>query len=71
MAPRTRSKARATPASLFDRLNDDLQNMIVWATPKAALPPAAALRGVNKKLRTMQDETRTWHEWAAWMEKWI
>ena len=33
MAPRTRSQARVeASASLFDDLDDDLQNMIVWAT---------------------------------------
>ena len=73
MAPRTRSKARveATPTSLFEGLNDDLQNMIVWATTEGGLAkPAAALRGVNKKLRAMVEATRTWHsEWVdAWME---
>ena len=56
----------------FDKLNEDLQNMIVWATTEGGLvKPAAALRGVNKKLRTMVEDTRTWHnEWvAAWTER--
>ena len=73
MAPRTRSKARVeAPASLFDGLNDDLQNMIVWATTEGGVAkPAAALRGVNKKLRAMVEATHTWHnEWVdAWMER--
>ena len=73
MAPRTRSKARAeAPASLFDDLDDDLQNMIVWATTEGGLvKPAAALRGVNKKLRKMVEDTHTWHdEWVdACMER--
>ena len=46
--------------------------MIVWATTEGGLvKPAAALRGVNKKLRTMVEATRTWHnEWVdAWMER--
>ena len=80
MAPRTRSKARAeAPPSRFEELDDDLQRMIVWATTEGgAVKPAAALRGVNKKLRTMVEATRTmveatrtWHdEWVdAWMER--
>ena len=53
-------------------LNDDLHDMIVWATTEGGLvKPAAALRGVNKKLRAMVEATHTWHnEWVnAWMEK--
>ena len=73
MAPRTRSKARAeAPASLFEDLDDDLQNMIVWATTEGgAAKPNAALLGVNKKLRAMVEATHTWHkEWVnAWMER--
>ena len=48
MAPRTRSKARVeASASRFEDLDDDLQNMIVWATTEGgAAKPAAALRGV-------------------------
>ena len=73
MAPRTRSQARVeASASLFEDLDDDLQNMIVWATTEGgSAKPAAALRGVNKKLRTMVETTHTWHnEWVdAWMER--
>ena len=46
--------------------------MIVWATTEGGLvKPAAALRGVNKKLRAMVEATHTWHnEWVdAWMER--
>ena len=46
--------------------------MVVWATTKGGtVKPAAALRGVNKKLRTMVEATRTWHkEWVdGWMER--
>ena len=73
MAPRTRSQARVeAPTSLFDDLDDDLQNMIVWATTEGgAAKPNAALLGVNKKLRTMVEQTHTWHdEWVdAWLER--
>ena len=73
MAPRTRSQARVEASvSLFDELDDDLQRMIVWATTEGgAAKPNAALRGVNKKLRTMVEQTHTWHdEWVdAWMER--
>ena len=63
---------RPLPCLFEELLDDDLQNMIVWATTEGgAIKPAAALRGVNKKLRTMVEETRTWHnEWVAmWMER--
>ena len=70
--PRDNIRRHTHAASRFEELDDDLQNMIVWATTEGgAVKPAAALRGVNKKLRTMVEETRTWHnEWVAmWMER--
>ena len=63
---------RPLPCFFEELLDDDLQNMIVWATTEGgAVKPAAALRGVNKKLRTMVEETRTWHDQYVdmWMER--
>ena len=72
MAPRTRSKARVEAASsLFEGLNDDLQNMIVWATTEGGMPSRPRLtRRTRSCARWWRILARGAREWLdAWMER--